>query len=49
MSQKILFTKKWNSFAILIIGIIATIAVAFYTKKNSEAIAKHEFALVCNQ
>jgi len=49
MSRKILFTKKWKSFAILIIGIVLTIAAAIYTKKNSETLAKREFALVCNE
>jgi PAS domain S-box-containing protein len=49
MSPKILFTKKWQSFAILIIGIVLTLAAAIYTKKDSETVAKHEFALVCNE
>jgi signal transduction histidine kinase/CheY-like chemotaxis protein len=49
MSRKILFTKKWKSFAILITGIVLTIAATIYTKKDSETIAKREFALVCNE
>ena len=49
MSRKILFTNKWKSFAILITGIVLTIAAAIYTKKDSETLAKHEFALVCNE
>ena len=49
MSPKILFTKRWQSVAILIIGIVLTIAAAIYTKKESETVAKHEFALVCNE
>ncbi len=49
MGRKILFTKKWKSFAILIIGIVLTIAATIYTKKDSETIVKREFALVCNE
>jgi len=49
MSRKILFTKKLKSFAILIIGIVLTIVAAIYTKKDSETLAKREFALVCNE
>lgn len=49
MSRKILFTKKWKSFAVLIIGIVLTIAAAIYTKKDSETLAKREFALVCDE
>lgn len=49
MGRKILFTKKWKSFAILIIGIVLTIAATIYTKKYSETVAKREFALVCNE
>lgn len=49
MSPKFLIKKAWISFAILIIGIGLTIAVAIYTKNDSEAIAKHEFALECNE
>ncbi len=49
MGLKILFTKKWKSFAILIIGIVLTIAATIYTKKYSETVAKREFALVCNE
>jgi CHASE1-domain containing sensor protein len=49
MTSKNLFEKAWISFAILIIGIILTIAVAVYTKNDLETIAKYEFALVCNE
>jgi PAS domain S-box-containing protein len=49
MTSKNLFGKAWISFAILIIGIILTIAVAVYTKNDLETIAKYEFALVCNE
>lgn len=49
MSPKIYFKKAWTSFAILIIGIGLTIVVAIDTKNDSEIIAKHEFALVCNE
>jgi signal transduction histidine kinase len=49
MSPKVLFTKKNKSFAILIIGIVLTIAAVIYTKKDSETTAKREFALVCSE
>ncbi len=49
MSRKILFTKKWISFATLIIGMVLTILAAIYTKRNTEALAKLDFALVCNE
>ncbi len=49
MYQKIGFTKKWNSFTLLIIGIVLTLAAAFYTNKESEMIVKQDFALVCNE
>jgi ABC-type iron transport system FetAB permease component len=49
MSPKIFFSKKRQSFAILIIGIILTVAAAIYTKNDLEKQLKHEFALVCNE
>ncbi|MFO7672463.1 MAG: CHASE domain-containing protein [Lutibacter sp.] len=49
MSPKILFKKAWISFAILIVGIGLTIAVAIYTKNKTETLAKQEFALLCNE
>jgi signal transduction histidine kinase/CheY-like chemotaxis protein len=49
MSRKIQFTKKWNSFAILMIGIVLTILAAIYTKGNTETLAKQDFVLVCNE
>ena len=49
MSPKILFKKAWISYAILIIGIGLTFAVAIYTKNNSETLAKQEFALLCDE
>ncbi len=49
MSLKIFFSKKRQSFAILIIGIILTVAAAIYTKNDLEKQLKHEFALICNE
>ena len=49
MIPKFLFTKKWNSFAILIIGLVLTILATIYAKRNSETLAKLDFALVCNE
>jgi len=47
--KKTFSKNNWKSFAILIIGIVLTIAAAFYTKKDLETQLKHEFALVCNE
>lgn len=39
----------WKSYIILIIGILLTLLITFYTKQDIENRSKNEFGLVCNE
>jgi len=48
-TQKAFPDNIWKSYAILIIGIILTLIISYYTKKDVDKQSGNEFKLICNE